>query len=690
MRSIDQEYRQIQTGLQDRIAKLQAKKAGKAFERDETDVWKYEPVSPEEFIKSPHFLNEATGRIWPCIIDDMNVIFSGPDKFGRPSFFPACQVFLDDEGIGSGKSTKIAIFNAYMCYLLLCLRDPLAYFGLFDSSILLMNVAPTENKAKEIVFVKTQNIIAKCKWFSETNNSPEARLRSKMKFYRHLNTEGLTDAELHHLDMLEQKGQAEIMPTIIIAPGNSSVSAPTGADLFFGVIDEACSDNGFETASVDTAGTIYDNMNERRLSRFMESGIVCCISSAGSEDRWMEKKITEIEAYRVRNDIPPEQKIVKYKELSWYVIRRPSYDANPKYQRYFRTGQVFTYNNVRTAEDGTQIEDKLTIPNMFREKFENDPHTSLKNICSLPTSSVYKYITNWNGILKRINMEREDPCPDPGEDEPLTVEMVKERLLSNPEFMGDTNLWYYCHVDLATGGTTTSGKDGAGLCVGHRGGNAVRGEGSAKPVDVATVVIDLAIRLKTHGRTVKAGENEIRSSEMEIQLSEVRDFLVWLHKEKGFRFSKITFDGWQSKDSIQILTDMGYLCENDSVTNDSFDTMKELWYDDRLDILHDTHALWELRKLERKANGKIEKSVGASDDEIECIAKVCEHCVEGELPEIKKARAKGIASSGLGGKPSLPNMGAVRQSAMSKSTHLQPMAMPKIPGMPRMPHTRRK
>jgi hypothetical protein len=141
--------------------------------------------------------------------------------------------------------------------------------------------------------------------------------------------------------------------------------------------------------------------------------------------------------------------------------------------------------------------------------------------------------------------------------------------------------------------------------------------------------------------------------------------------------------------TIQTLTAMGYLCERDPVANSSFDTMIDLWYDDRLDIFEDVHALWELRKLEKKANGKIEKSIGSSDDEIECLAKVCELCVEGELPEIRKPRARGMTAMGMSGKPSLPNHNMPSMQGSPRNTHFQPIPMPNRGGMPKLPHVRK-
>lgn len=1050
-RSFEEESRVLQNII------LQGKQriASKPIKTQETEqkeaIWQYEPVSPSEFILSPHFLNDKEGRIWPCIIDDMEAIFRKPDKNGKSCFFPVCNVYYNISGIGSGKSTVVSIFNAYVVHLLLCLRDPCSYFGLFDTSILLMDVAPTEEKARDIVFAKTHNIVHRCAWFHETNNLPEARLKSKLKFYKHINTTGMTESQLHELEMLEQKGQAEIMPTVVVAPGSSKISAPVGADLYMGVIDEACSDNGFETNNKDTAGDIFDSMNERRASRFLDDGLVCAISSAGNEDRWLEKKMIELEIFAHKNNRSAND-VIDYAGLKYMIRRRPSYVANPKYSFYFNQGKTFTYTAERISEDGTKLQTHLEIPDVFMQKFQNDPYGSLKNICALPTASVFRWITDWNGIVSRVNKNRNDPFPDPQDaDQPVlpsdvmaglppswmgedgvhyfclpagtkvmmgdlskkNIEDIKKgdsvlsgagkcqrveatskkhrsgkmieldirgqnRLICTsdhrilvlrrqkitpsqkqykhsilypdtwlsakfasdymycPEWIESENVkvgdyvcrprvrssrsnsvggrtidaclseilgWYIaegcegtagniqitlhenehkianyllnkwkhmysggggiyhhpneksitlhlwgnkelcewifnvcgsakrggkkidkdmlyntsddvlrefmiawyggdgywnrtqlyictsydclaefaklafarlgfvstcitvinktgfknalpshrvtisgsrqiemflygrsarprdklhgfvtsdfefaqvtskieressevvydlqiandhsfvasgfivhnCHVDFGTGGTSSSGKDSCGLCIGSRGPDTIRGDGENQ-IKLPTVHIDLSIRFKTHGRT-EATETGLRESERDLKLSAVRDFIIWCHHKRNFRFAKITFDNFQSLDSIQILRERGYLVEKEGVTNESYDTMRTLWYDDRLDIFWDEHALKELRKLERKANGKIEKSVGSSDDEIECIAKVCELAIQNEVPEVKRKRAFGFAAQGsfAGGQHMPLNRGITPATLVTPV--MRPSAM-----RPRLPHIKR-
>ncbi len=611
------------------------------------DIWAETPIGPKEFITSKSFIGDSSKdikeqRVWRILRDDLEAIFSGPDKYGRPSYFPACNVYLNISGIGSGKSTFIALLNAYYIYLLHCLKNPVEYYGFLDATTLLfLNVAPKIDKAHRIVYQKLMAIIKGMAWFRDSGLLPEERIESVLKFYgRGADTSKMSVQEIHYMHKQERKGFSSTLPILMVRPGSSQMSEATGEDLLVGVIDEACSDGGFETIVKDYCEDIFMNMNERRTSRFMDDGLVAMISSAGNEDRFAERYAVQFEQHCLERGKDFHKDMVDFIGNKVYYKRRASYDCSPKYQVFFDTGDVFTYNARREMLDGTIIENELTIPGRYRERFEQNPEEALKNVCALPQVVTGKYITEWHKIIRHLS-DREDPCPDNGRDEALTPRMAQQMLPADFGVMDDAkDTWHYCHIDLATGGTTSSGRDGCGFAVAHT-GPPIERHGILYP----TVVIDLAVRFKAKPKRVSEdAKGRLVKDERELDFSEIRDFLFFLDDHCGFKFAKITFDGWQSKDSIQILNKKGYLAEKASCTRESFEAMKQLWYDGRLDIFRDDHALWELKRLVDYGT-KIEKSSGASDDEIESIARVCEMCIEADEPDIPKRRAMPLLGS---------------------------------------------
>jgi hypothetical protein len=237
-------------------------------------------------------------------------------------------------------------------------------------------------------------------------------------------------------------------------------------------------------------------------------------------------------------------------------------------------------------------------------------------------------------------------------------------------FVGDPGHYYYCHVDLGTGGTKGSGRDACGLAIGHRGEDVER-----NGIILPSVVIDLSIRFKASGKkmvvhSTEGGKTTSKKKGEEIDISAVREFILRLGYDKGFNFAKITYDGFQSLETLQTFEKMGYLAEKVGCTKDSWDNMRTMWYDNRIDIFYDNWLLYEMNKLEDKG-AKVDHAVGASNDEGECVARVIEMAVEGELPVIKKPRA-------------IPKM----RAAFRGVANMNPQAM-RIHGRPRAGRTRR-
>ena len=624
---------------------------------DREKLWYQTPVSPLEFIDGPDFIGDRYDRrIWNAIRDDMNLIFSGPDRNGDSCYLPSCNIYLDNEGIGSGKSTRLAILNAYWAHLLFCMEDPLRYFNLFDSTLLILNVAPNEAKARQIVYAKTMSLINRINWFHDMNCLPETRLKSALKFYpRGYSTTTMSKRELEEIEKLERKGAAQTMPWLLIAPGPGRVNVPTGADLLVGNVDEACSDDGFETADQDYCESIFFGMNERRESRFDDQGMIALISSAGNEDRFMERYMLAIEGYCKKHGKDMDN-IIEYEGKKILMRRRALYEASPKFQMYFDKGQYFEYVATRESEDGTVIEKTLKIPISFEEKFRLNPEGSLKNICSIPAVSAARFISEFNRILNNVNRLRSDPLPDTGKDslEPKRAMDILKAKQFHPE---DPKAWHYIHIDLATG-KTQEGRDAVGFAMGHPGDKIDRGG-----VKLSTAVVDLSIRFKSDSQKVrKDAEGRMRPDAGEIRINEVLDFIFFLRDICGFRIAQVTFDKYQSAGAIQTLNDENILSDKKPCTNDSHENMKMMWYDGRIDCFNDRHLLWEMKRLEVKpGSGKIEKSVGASDDEVECVARVIEMCIEADEPEVKRPRPRARLTTGVLGTSPRPGSMYSRQ-----------------------------
>ena len=166
---------------------------------------------------------------------------------------------------------------------------------------------------------------------------------------------------------------------------------------------------------------------------------------------------------------------------------------------------------------------------------------------------------------------------------------------------------YFVHVDLAKG---TEYGDLCGLVLGHAIRNQeikindeyvrelIKAEGFQisrfKGQKQVSVILDLILQIKA-----RPGQ--------EIIFDEVRKFLQSL-KHIGFNIKMVTFDGWQSLDSIQTLKAAGIKSETLSVDRNSeaYDTLKGQIYKGLCDYYEHSIFIREAEELIRKPNGKID------------------------------------------------------------------------------------
>jgi len=584
------------------------------------DIWASAPPSPHEIIHSKHFLNRP--NLYPSVQEDMEILFSGPN------YAPICEVFLDDKGLGSGKSTEMAVCACIMLIRLFHLKNIETYFNLEKgiAQLALYNLAPTARVAADIVFRRYQVMLESMPWFKEHGIRINPNVTSRIEF---------------------------MDKPVVIQPGNSSRAFGVGYDTFMCMIDECAADEGFETKDKDYFLDLFEAANERRRSRFVdtpEKGLMFCASSAGTENRAFEKMITEIEEkYEDDSTLNPKTDPIDH-EMGKVLIRRQSaFIANPKHKKLIDMGEYFEHTVVREPRINKKITYTVKIPNTFKRRFDLNPAKLLRNMCAIPSMAISNFFTDWDKVLNCVrSSNRVDPYPNKVDEYGYLTEVSPPEVWRDlpDNFHGINGLLYYLHCDLAISG------DGCGLAFGHRMPNIIY-EGMALP----KVGIDLSICFQG-------------SLQKKIQIAEVKQFIIDLHVKRGFQFAKITFDGFQSVQTMQELENSGYIVEKSGIKKSAFEVLMELLYDNRLDWYEDDWALGEAKRLEDKGN-VVEKSLGSTDDEIECVAKVAEESVIGELPKnMPSQRALGFASKGI----IKTRKGAARPSAASDVGKLNPQA----------------
>jgi len=465
----------------------------------------------------------------------------------------------------SGKDFITSRLLAYIGYWIKCLRNPQRYFGIAEGTpIDFANVSINGTQAKEVFFKEFVSTLKRTinpktgkNWFAEHGMD----LRDDQDIQKRkviFSPEGENNITAYSLDSERYTGE--------------------GKNLLVVVFDEV---GAFR---VSKAKELHTNIQDTQTSRFPKYRKMILISYLYDENDFMQ---------------------IRWKETA---SDKDVYHSGPK--------ATWEMNPYRKRED-------------FKKKYEKDPEGAERIYeCKGGAERKNRYFKFKEKIREFINPIRSCPIIEEAltyYDDELRTTGLKEwfyggiteelyiiaqkikimnqedneeefnKLVQRYNNIRDTHQGaiYGVHVDLAKGARG----DCAGLTLGHfypilnpfLEGEQERG-----------FYIDLKIQLKT------------KNIEGEIKFENIRQFIYKLIDERNFDIKVVTFDGWQSLDSIQQMNARGiesYVLSVDKDTK-AYDLLKEYLYKNTekkryLDYYHYNVFLRELEEL-RFEGGKID------------------------------------------------------------------------------------
>ena len=229
----------------------------------------------------------------------------------------------------------------------------------------------------------------------------------------------------------------------------------------------------------------------------------------------------------------------------------------------------------------------VKIPIEYKEDFQRDPTRAWRDLGAHPSQSIESYYPDTQIVERNVNREREDPWD---------IQLKKFKDNFKPEMFPRAR---YIHIDLA------QKKDACGFVMGRENGTTVvNGEARVK------VYIDIMIQLKA-------------PSGKEILFSDVRQ-LIYDIRDRGFPIAQVSYDGWQSIDSIQILNQQNILAEVLSIdrTVEPHETLKSCIQDNRIDYYQHQVFIDEIQGLELVKGVKVDHPPKGSKDVADSVAGV--------------------------------------------------------------------
>ena len=523
---------------------------------------KHEPVSVQMFVEDQYFM-DSKNVLFPKIMDCLIEMNNGQ-----------YQEAVLTGAIGTGKTTLALYSIAYQLYKLSCFRLPHYLFDLDPSSEILFIFQSLNAKlAKSVDFERFKAMIERSKYFEEEFNFDRSLL-SEMKFPNR----------------------------IIVKPVSWQETGAIGQNVIGGLIDEmnfmALIENSkatMDNSTFDQATALYDSIAMRRKSRFMKKGVLpgllCLVSSKRYPGQFTDKKEEEA-----------NKEIQRTGKTSIYVYDKREWEVKPIDRFSGKWFTVFTGDEgrrPRIIEEDEHVHDKdrhlcMAIPEEYRSNFEADIMKALRDIAGVSTLAHHPFI-----------VER-DAIPDAMRKTGLifgreTVDFRDTKLQIFKDQFVNLDAPRFCHCDLAISG------DSAGFAVGHVSKFVTTEGGGLMPF----VYVDALLEIKPP----KGGE---------ILLYKVREVVLAL-RDLGMNIKWVTFDQFQSSDSIQILRQQGFIVGNQSVdiTTIPYDFTKSALYDRRLSLPQHKRCAMELASLEKDVKkNKIDHPPHGSKDVSDALAGV--------------------------------------------------------------------
>lgn len=391
----------------------------------------------------------------------------------------------------------------------------------------------------------------------------------------------MSDARMPDPDCLSE---LRFKNNIFIIPGSSSWRTAVGYNIIVGIMDEAGAYRATDRS--DQAEDIFNALQRRLGSRFESKGAIIIAGSPLYESDFLEKKLHEAEK--------PKSRI--------YAKRRTLWEA--KYGDW--DGEFFYVDRInrvildKKPENMKNVDAIPHIPFLFTA-FRANVTKAYRDFGARPSPTLNPFFEAPKVVLERYNRDRTN--------DPIAKNGTIESWLT----CQDKNAFHAVHIDLALTGAA------CGFALGHNAGPTE--EGGTK------IYIDLMMRLQG-------------SKEAPIRISKVREYIYAL-TALGFPISLVTYDGFQSSDSMQILEGKGYRAEYLSVdrTMTPYSNLKEAINEKRLDYYYIPSGIEdepsssevfvkECMQLEEIKGKKIDHPPKGSKDVSDAVAGVVHNILE--------------------------------------------------------------
>lgn len=532
------------------------------------------PVGIEEFLDSPEFLGATDISIWPevrtAIIEICQDWWRGPET--------AYNEVILAGATGTGKSTIVIVCTLYDVYLLSCISKPQQVYGLPSAtSIVFPIMGAKPNVVNKVIYAPMRKF-----------------LEAMPYFQKHMMPSKLIDSEMY----FEEKN-------IRVVRAGGDEDAILGEAVIGGGIDEINFMNVVQKSKkaevstgrsglYDQAQQVHNRMVSRKKGRFTYKGPVIGRVFASSSTRYRgdftDKRMAFIKAQGIKTT---------------YVYNRRQFDVVPA-DRF--SGEKFrlligneVVHDTRVLEPGEEVVDGAwveEVPIEYLDDFKSDPYTQLRDVMGISNNALSPFIKMRHKVYE---------CVEYGRELGLESFLLNDHVVLGVDGMPQVKLGHYCanpgkpryvHIDLSQTG------DRCGIAMLRFDGLIeVRRSGGMIEL-LPTARVEMAC-------TIQPDVNN------EIDIAEVRSFVRMLRDKHHYPIKGVSYDGFDSRESIQQWRKSGMPAKVISVDRTSvpYKQFRDSMYDRRIALPDDEDLLSEIIELEYDADkDKVDHSVIGKKD----------------------------------------------------------------------------
>lgn len=516
------------------------------------------PVDIETFIDSPEFFGATDLVMWPevrrAVIEENRDWWKGT-KNG--AYDTACLMGCTR----SGKTTQAMIGVAYHFYILTCMQNPQKWYGLPSAtSIVFPLIGAKPHVTKKVVYAPLRKFIERMPYF-QTHAMPDKNIDAEMYF--------------------KEKN-------IRIVPVGGSEDSILGEATIGGLIDEINFMNVVQkskkaevstgrSGTYDQASQVYDTFSRRRrgtfAKKFPQIGLIFASSSTRYKGDFTDKLKAEKE---------------KYGHDNIYIFNKRQYDVQPATNYCGETFRLLIGNDIqhdtRVLKDDEEVVDGAwveLVPIEYLQDFQRKPYDAMRDVLGLSSNAISPFIKTRYKVYE---------CVEYGREIQLESFLLKDHVILGEDGMPQVQQNHYCvnpsrpryvHIDLSQTG------DRCGIAM-------IRFDGMININRTGEMTELLPLGVVEMACSIEPDANN------EIDIAEVRSFVRRLKRDYGYPIKGVSYDGFDSRESIQQWRKDRMPAKVLSMDRTSvpYKQLRDALYDRRIALLDDQDVLSEILDLE--------------------------------------------------------------------------------------------